>query len=63
MRSAVMRGRAAMPERLRVDRQLEDAVIQSPGPFHLAGVSGLDEESAMRCGDSARALLKQAAER
>ncbi|MFB7619888.1 hypothetical protein [Kitasatospora sp. NPDC056181] len=48
MRSAAMRGRVAMPERLRVDRQLEDAVIQSPGPFHLAGVFGLDEKSAVR---------------
>lgn len=47
---------------LRVDRQLEEAMIKGPGPLHLAEVFGLDEKTAMRCAESARTLLGQAAE-
>ncbi|WP_405702807.1 hypothetical protein OG209_39000 [Streptomyces sp. NBC_01383] len=55
--SAAMRGQAATLERLRVDRQLEEAMTQGPDPLHLAEVFGLDEKTAMRYADSARQLL------
>ncbi|MEV0489962.1 hypothetical protein [Streptomyces atratus] len=55
--SAAMRGQTATLERLRVDRQLEEAMIQGPDPLHLAEVFGLDEKTAMRYADSARQLL------
>ncbi|WP_326806006.1 hypothetical protein OIE49_36315 [Streptomyces sp. NBC_01788] len=57
-----MRGQDATLERLRVDRQLEEALTYGTDPLHLAEVFGLDEEPAMRYADSARALLEQAAE-
>ncbi|MER5277194.1 hypothetical protein ABT025_15730 [Streptomyces sp. NPDC002809] len=60
--SAAMRGQDATLERLRVDRQLEEALTRGPDPLHLAEVFGLDEKTAMRYSDSARALLEQAAE-
>ncbi|WFB05661.1 hypothetical protein LRS74_00505 [Streptomyces sp. LX-29] len=60
--SAAMRGQDATLERLRVDRQLEEALTHGPDPLHLAEVFGLDEKTAMRYADSARALLHQAAE-
>ncbi|MFD8386666.1 hypothetical protein ACFV2X_50645 [Streptomyces sp. NPDC059679] len=60
--SAAMRGQDATLERLRVDRQLEEALTHGPDPLHLAEVFGLDEKTAMRYADSARALLEQAAE-
>lgn len=59
--SAAMRGQDATLERLRVDRQLEEALTHGPDPLHLAEVFGLDEKTAMRYADSARALLYQAA--
>ncbi|MFJ9566021.1 hypothetical protein ACIRQQ_39065 [Streptomyces fuscichromogenes] len=55
--SAAMRGQAATLERLRIDRQLEEAMAQGPDPLHLAEVFGLDEKTAMRYADSARQLL------
>ncbi|MEN8655512.1 hypothetical protein ABCR94_36345 [Streptomyces sp. 21So2-11] len=61
--SSSMRGQDATLERLRVDRQLEEALTHGPDPLHLAEVFGLDEKTAMRYADSARALLEQAAER
>lgn len=57
-----MRGQTATLERLRVDRQLEEAMTQGPDPLHLAEVFGLDEKTAMRYADSARALLETATE-
>ncbi|ADI04348.1 hypothetical protein SBI_01227 [Streptomyces bingchenggensis BCW-1] len=60
--SASMRGQDATLERLRVDRQLEEALTHGPDPLHLAEVFGLDEKTAMRYADSARSLLEQAAE-
>nr|WTB31392.1 hypothetical protein OG781_19570 [Streptomyces sp. NBC_00830] len=60
--SAAMRGQDATLEKLRVDRQLEEALVQGPDPFHLAEVFGLDEKTSMRYANSARALLEQAAE-
>ena len=55
--SAAMRGQDATLERLRVDRQLEEVMVKGPDPLHLAEVFGLDEKTAMRYADSARALL------
>ncbi|WP_331745852.1 hypothetical protein [Streptomyces virginiae] len=60
--STAVRGQDATLERLRVDRQLEEALTHGPDPLHLAQVFGLDEKTAMRYADSARALLEQAAE-
>ncbi|MFK8851370.1 hypothetical protein [Streptomyces sp. Ac-502] len=54
--------RRATLERLCVDRQLEEAMVHGPGQLHLAEVFGLDEKTAMRYANSARALLEQAAE-
>ncbi len=60
--SASMRGQDATLERLRVDRQLEEALTHGPDLLHLAEVFGLDEKTAMRYADSARQLLETAAE-
>jgi hypothetical protein len=57
-----MWGQEATLERLRVDRQLEEAMVTGPDPLHLAEVLGFDEKTAMRYADSARALLEQVAE-
>ncbi|MFJ8941154.1 hypothetical protein ACIRL0_36490 [Streptomyces sp. NPDC102365] len=59
---AAMRGQDAALERLRVGRQLEEAMVKGPAPLHLTEVFGLDGKTAMRYADSARALLQQAAE-
>jgi hypothetical protein len=60
--SAALRGQTATLERLRVDRQLEEALVHGPDPLHLAEVFGLAEKAAIRYADSARALLAQTAE-
>jgi integrase len=57
-----LHGQAATLERLRVDRQLEEALVRGPDPLHLAEVFGLSEKTAIRYANSARALLHQAAE-
>jgi hypothetical protein len=36
--SPALRGQTATLERLRVDRQLEEALVHSPDPLHLAEV-------------------------
>ena len=56
------RNLTATLERLRVDRQLEEALAHGPDPLHLSLVFGIDEKTAIRYADSARALLEQAAE-
>lgn len=45
-------------ERLRVDRQLEEALAHGADPLHLALVFGIDEKTAIRYADSARQLLQ-----
>ncbi|WP_185993849.1 hypothetical protein [Streptomyces benahoarensis] len=57
-----LHGQDATLERLRIDRQLEEALVHGPDPLHLAEVFDLDEKTAIRYADSARALLEQAAE-
>ncbi|AJC59818.1 MULTISPECIES: hypothetical protein [Streptomyces] len=53
--SAPMRGQDATLERLRVDRQLEEFLVHGPDPLHLSEVFGLDEKTARRYAESARA--------
>ncbi|MFF4575870.1 hypothetical protein [Streptomyces sp. NPDC001410] len=54
-----LHGQDATLERLRVDRHLEEALVHGPDPLHLAEVFGLDEKTAIRYANSARALLEQ----
>ncbi|MGI5507901.1 hypothetical protein [Streptomyces sp. CA-106131] len=56
------RNLTATLERLRVDRQLEEALTHGADPLPLALVFGIDEKTAIRYADSARALLGEAAE-
>ena len=56
-----LRGQAATLERLRVDRQLEEALAHGPDPLHLAAVFGLDPKTAIRYAENARLLLETAA--
>jgi site-specific recombinase XerD len=57
-----LRGQAATLERLRMDRQLEEALAHGPDPLHLAAVFGLDPKTAIRYAETARQLLTTAAE-
>lgn len=56
------RGQTATLERLRVHRQLDEALALGPDPLHLAAVFGLDPKTAIRYADNARALLATPAE-
>ncbi|WP_427019206.1 hypothetical protein ACQCSX_20905 (plasmid) [Pseudarthrobacter sp. P1] len=56
--SRMLQGHTATLERLRVDRQLEEALIHGPDPLHLEVVFGLDEKTAIRYASSARQLLQ-----
>lgn len=56
------RGLTATLERLRVDRQLEEALTHGPDPLHLAAVFGLDDTTAIRYATIARQLLQATAE-
>jgi hypothetical protein len=60
--TTALHGQTATIERLRIDRQLEEALVRGPDPLHLAAVFGLDEKTAIRYADSARALLESSAE-
>ena len=57
-----LRGQAATLERLRVDRQLQEALTCGPDPLHLATMFGLDPKTAIRYAENARMLLVTAAE-
>jgi hypothetical protein len=57
-----LRGQAATLERLRVDRQLQEALTHGPDPLHLAAMFGLDPKTAIRYAENARQLLITAAE-
>jgi len=56
------RGLTATLERLRVDRQLEEALTHDADPLHLAAVSGIDDTTAIKYPAIARHLLEAAAE-
>jgi len=52
------RGLTATLERLRTDRQLEEALTCGADPLHLAAVFGLDDTTAIRYAAIARQLLE-----
>jgi integrase len=56
------RGLTATLERLRVDRQLEEALTCGGDPLHLAAVFGIDDTTAIRYATIARQLLETPAE-
>ena len=56
------RGLTATLERLRADRQLEEALTCGPDPLHLAAVFGIDDTTAIRYAAIARQLLNTPAE-
>lgn len=58
-----LRGQAATLDRLRVDRQLEEALTHGPDPLHLASAFGLDDKTAIRYAAAARQILETQAER
>ncbi|GAA2406097.1 hypothetical protein GCM10010191_12610 [Actinomadura vinacea] len=54
-----LKGLPASLEKLRIDRQLEEALTHGADPLHLARVFGLHPTTAIRYADSARALLER----
>jgi integrase len=56
------RGLTATLERLRVDRQLEEALTCGGDPLHLATVFGIDDTTAIRYAAIARQLLEAPAD-
>ena len=52
-----LRGLPATLDRLRIDRQLEEALTCGADPLHLAVVFGLDDTTAVRYAASARQIL------
>jgi hypothetical protein len=60
--TSTCRGLTATLERLRADRQLEEALAHGPDPLHLAAVFGLDDTTAIRYATIARQLLESPAE-
>jgi hypothetical protein len=56
------RGLTATLERLRVDRQLEEALTCGADPLHLVAVFGIDDTTAIKYAAIARQLLQTAAE-
>jgi hypothetical protein len=55
----ILRGLPATLERLRIDRQLEEALTHQADPLHLAVVFDLDESTAIRYAASAGQLLQR----
>lgn len=53
-----LRGLPATLERLRIDRQLEEALACGADPLHLAAVFGVDTSTAIRYAVNARQLLE-----
>jgi site-specific recombinase XerD len=56
------RGLTATLERLRVDRQLEEALTCGADPLHLTAMFGIDDTTAIKYAAIARQLLETAAE-
>jgi hypothetical protein len=56
------RGLTATLERLRMDRQLDEALTHDADPMHLAAVFGIDDTTAIRYAAIARTLLATPAE-
>ena len=53
-----LRGQRATLDRLRIDRQLEEALACDADPLHLAAVFGMDTSTAIRYATNARQLLE-----
>ena len=53
-----LRGLPATLDRLRIDRQLEEALACDADPLHLAAVFGMDTSTAIRYATNARRLLE-----
>jgi integrase len=56
------RGLTATLERLRMDRQLDEALTHDADPLHLAAIFGIDDTTALRYAAIARTLLQTPAE-
>jgi hypothetical protein len=54
-----LRGLTATIERIRIDRQLEEALAVGFDPLHLAEVFNIDPSTAVRYALNARALLER----
>jgi integrase len=54
-----LRGLPGTVERLRIDRQLDEAMATGGDPLHLAAVFGIGEKAAVRWALNARTLLQQ----
>ncbi|MEV6350506.1 integrase [Actinoplanes sp. NPDC051851] len=54
-----LRGLPGTLERLRIDRQLEEAITADADPLHLAAVFGFSEGTAIRWATNARHLLNE----
>jgi hypothetical protein len=61
--SRILRGLPATLERLRIDRQLDEALASGADPLQVAEVFGVCETTAVRYADAARQLLHGSAER
>jgi hypothetical protein len=57
-----LRGLPATIERLRIDRQLEEALVHGADPLHLAAVFEISESTAIRYASSARQLMERPSE-
>jgi len=55
-----LRGLPGTVERLRIDRQLEEAMASGGDPLHLAAVFGISDTTAVRYALNARVLLQSA---
>ena len=58
----ILRGLPATIERLRIDRQLEEALVHGADPLHLAAVFEISESTAIRYASSARQLMERPSE-
>ena len=59
MSHKILQGLPVTLERLRIDRQLEEALTHGADPLHLAAVFGITEATAIRYEVSARQLLEE----
>ena len=58
----IVQGLPATIERLRIDRQLDEAIASRADPLHLALVFGISDTAAVRYAENARQLLERPVE-
>jgi hypothetical protein len=58
----ILHGLPGTIERLRIDRQLEEALVHGADPLHLASVFEISENTAIRYASSARQLMERPSE-